>query len=350
MKIGILTFHWGTNYGGILQAWCLQEYLSEQGHEVKIINYKPKQFDISLLRTVIHPSLWKQIPRILISRKKEQLLGAFRKRYLNTTKRFYSAEELGGGMDCFDAFISGSDQVLNPGFTLSGDNGKPSSVYWLNIGGKNVRKLGYAVSFGCEDYPDAATPIAKQWVKMFDAIGVREQTGLQILEQLEYDGFKTILPDPTILQGKDLFEKLGIRVSQKQEEYTCVYMLRHEIVIPGNVRYIDEKHRPLTMEQWLTMICSSKSIITNSYHGTLMAIFAHVPFSVLLETGRRSGMNDRFHTLMEVLGCEDRIAHSIKEALDIVEKPIDFQKLDMAVNEYRELGVSFLRSQLSHHS
>lgn len=29
-KIGILTFHWSTNYGAILQAYCLQEYLREQ--------------------------------------------------------------------------------------------------------------------------------------------------------------------------------------------------------------------------------------------------------------------------------------------------------------------------------
>ena len=49
MKIGILTFHWATNYGAVLQSYALQEYLSAHGHEVCIINYKPKNYDISLL-------------------------------------------------------------------------------------------------------------------------------------------------------------------------------------------------------------------------------------------------------------------------------------------------------------
>lgn len=48
MKIGILTFHWATNYGAVLQSYALQEYLSAHGHEVCIINYKPKNYDISL--------------------------------------------------------------------------------------------------------------------------------------------------------------------------------------------------------------------------------------------------------------------------------------------------------------
>lgn len=47
MKIGIMTFHWATNYGAVLQAYCLQEYLREQGHDVEIINYKPMQYDFS---------------------------------------------------------------------------------------------------------------------------------------------------------------------------------------------------------------------------------------------------------------------------------------------------------------
>jgi len=41
MKIGIITFHWATNYGAMLQAFALQTYLESKGNEVYIINYKP---------------------------------------------------------------------------------------------------------------------------------------------------------------------------------------------------------------------------------------------------------------------------------------------------------------------
>ena len=36
MKIGILTFHWATNYGAIMQCLALQRYLVSAGHDVKV--------------------------------------------------------------------------------------------------------------------------------------------------------------------------------------------------------------------------------------------------------------------------------------------------------------------------
>lgn len=50
MNIGILTFHWATNYGAVLQCYALQSYLTSIGHNVKVINYKPRQYDESLYK------------------------------------------------------------------------------------------------------------------------------------------------------------------------------------------------------------------------------------------------------------------------------------------------------------
>lgn len=76
MKIGILTFHCAHNYGAVLQAYGLQEYLRSQGHETYIIDYRPgyltrnyKAFNIrfwmaSTPREIVYklryePFLWK---------------------------------------------------------------------------------------------------------------------------------------------------------------------------------------------------------------------------------------------------------------------------------------------------
>ena len=238
--------------------------------------------------------------------------------------------------------ISGSDQVLNPSFTIVGENGKPSPVYWLAIGSEQMKRLGYAVSFGCEKYPEKAATVAKQWINGFGAIGLRENTGVNILEQLGYKGAKTVLPDPTLLLGKGMFEKLRIDVPIKRESYTCVYMLRHEIEMSGNVLYIDEKHHPLTMEQWLRTIVCASQMVTNSYHGMIMAMFAHVPFVVLLETGSGSGMNDRFYTLLKKIGLENRMATTLDEAVEVLKQPIDFENMDAAIEDYRQEGIAFL--------
>lgn len=346
MEIGILTFHWATNYGAILQSYALQTFLSERGHSVDIINYKPKSGDNNISYIVKHPSLWKNYKRLLAQKKKERLLTPFREKNLVMTTRYYTTTELKQIAEKYDVLISGSDQVFSPSFTLYGEDGKICTAYWQGFAGKEVKRIGYAVSFGCTHYPENATEVAKRWINGFNAIGVREHTGLQILEELDYKGMKEVLPDPTLLLGKKLFDKLGLDASAKQCGYTCVYMLRHEIELGGNVRYIDEKHHPLTMEQWLQTIVNAKQMVTNSYHGMIIAMFAHVPFAVLLETGGGSGMNDRFHTLLRRLEIEDRVATTVDEAMSVLEKPIDFEKVDAAFAKYRKVGVDFLNSSI----
>lgn len=347
MKIGILTFHWGTNYGAILQAFCLQEFLIELGHEVDIINYKPRQFDFSWLKYIKHPRLIKFIKRDLTNRYKESLLKQFRENWLHTTHRYYTVSDFGKDIEQYDVLISGSDQVLNPYFTLCGEKGKPSPAYWLGIGRKDAIRLGYAVSFGCDEYPETAMPLAKHWVKVFDAIGVREQTGLQILEHLSYDGPKVILPDPTLLLGKTIFDYLKLEKREKREDYTCVYMLRHEMQMEGNVRYIDEKHHPLNMEEWMQTIINAERLITNSYHGMIMAMLAHVPFAVLLETGSGSGMNDRFYSLLGRLGLGNRMVLTLEEAVGVFENDVDYDQIDIAVSNFKQVGVDFLKEYLN---
>ena len=41
MKIATITCHDVYNYGASLQAYALQQYLLEQGHDAEIIDYKP---------------------------------------------------------------------------------------------------------------------------------------------------------------------------------------------------------------------------------------------------------------------------------------------------------------------
>lgn len=44
MKIGILTFHDGINFGAFLQAYSTKQKLELLGHQVEIINYKDTWF------------------------------------------------------------------------------------------------------------------------------------------------------------------------------------------------------------------------------------------------------------------------------------------------------------------
>lgn len=93
MKIGILTFHWATNYGAVLQCYALQIYLEAMGHEVHVINYKPRLYDYTLwnyirFRSFLHHNSY------INSKRKEKVLQRFRDQHLNLTSRIYKKTDI----------------------------------------------------------------------------------------------------------------------------------------------------------------------------------------------------------------------------------------------------------------
>lgn len=345
MKIGILTFHWATNYGAVLQSYALQKYLEKKGHNVEIINYKPKRYDFSWKKYLLHPFSIRHIKRDSIHNNKENLLTIFRNTHLNLTKRYFSYKELGEISSKYDVVISGSDQILNPSFTILGE-GCPTPTYYLRFVKEGVLKIGYAVSFGCTIYPNVAYDEAKQWIVNFDKIGIRENSGKDILESFDYKKEVSVVPDPTVLEGRSLFEDIDI-VKPKLDDYFCVCVLRKNIKVDSNTNifYIDETNHPVSMEEWLGYILYSKGLITNSYHGMIMAILLHIPFVVLLEKDRGIGMNDRFFTLLNRIGLNDRIASNDSMIDIILGNTIDWESVDVLIAQYRNDGEDFLNFQ-----
>ena len=308
MKIGIITFHWAVNYGAILQTYALQTYLENKGHEVWIINYKPKKYDLTYLNILLYPKTFIRFKSFCKERKKDKELQKFRDAKLNLTRRYFSTEELKNDPPNFDVYISGSDQILNPSFTLCGEN-KPTSAYYLDFGSDNIKRIGYAVSFGCVQYPSNAAKIAEPLLKRFDYITVRENTGIDILKSMSFTK-SNVVPDPTLLLDSSSYDNL-IEEIKCVEDYVFVYMLREKKynnqiknLIP-KVKFSDDNE--FSISQWLSNIKYSKAMITNSYHGVIFCIKFKIPFVVLLSTKENQGMNDRFFTLLEKLDLFNRI-------------------------------------------
>lgn len=349
MKIGILTFHWAVNYGAVLQAYALQKYLELQGHSVDIIDYKPLNEDISLKSILKYPrilaSIVKHLPQRYALYKKDKVINEFRHNYLHLTQRCYSYNEVSTIVENYDVIVSGSDQVLNPHFALHGEKA-PTSTYFLTF--DNVsQKIGYAVSFGCENYPEEASKYVKQWISSFDKIGYRERSAAEIIHSLGYNKNVSLVPDPTILMGKDLFTEINFQLSDDEVPYTLLYLLHgHKIsfeeLLPTK-RIVDIGQLDVPMEGWIQRIRDAKFVVTNSYHGMIMSILFHVPFVVLLEKGGLSGMNDRFITLLEVIGLKNRIVYDESDInRDIFNWNINWNEVEDLLSQYRKEGVLFL--------
>lgn len=353
MKIGILTFHWATNYGAILQAKSLQIYLLNLGHDVEIINYKPEGTDYNFIYLIKHPRFFFKLKSFVLKCIKEHKLSLYRKSNLRITeKRYYNSNELKGVDDDYDVIISGSDQVLRPDFTVGGDGkGKPTSAYFLDFVSGDTKRIGYAVSYGCVDYPIEERSFAKKWINNFDFLGVREQSGIEISRLLGYKNMIQLVPDPTVLIGRELFIKTSNIKVNKKEDNVCVYTLRNPVVVHyNNVVYMDDTHWPASMERWIENIANASFFVTNSFHGMVVSLYFHTPFAILLECGKGAGMNDRFYTLLNYLGISDRIIPNNDNIVidNIRANPIEWGTIDKRMAELRRMGEEFISLSLSY--
>jgi len=354
MKIGILTFHWATNYGAILQSYALQTYLEKKGHDVYIINYRPQTYKKTLFRCFFNKKFWLFFS-YLKEYIKEMKLDTFRQKYLKETILYGSLEELKRNAPQFDMYVCGSDQIWNPYLTTKGEGNKPTSAYFLDFGEATVKRIAYAVSFGCKEYPEEASDIARKYISEFQAISVREESGISIVKQLGYEN-PIKLPDPTLLLAHEdyLFENSTEASTQKKafvyilrneykEAYKIISYLKKDYTIDSTNKFFD----PNSVEDWVGSIKNASIVITNSFHGAVFSIIFHVPFIVLQASGRKAGMNDRFSTLLQALGLENRVLDRIdlNSVNQLLNKEINWETVDVKLNALRKDVVSFFHIQ-----
>lgn len=359
MKIGIVTFHWAVNYGAVLQAYALQDYLRGLGHDACLIDYKPYNRDHNLKNFVLNRKLLHPFQYVREALK-DRLFEDFRRDYLVRTKRYGSLEELRQDPPLCDIYISGSDQVLHPRTLMRGER-RPAPVYMLDFGSENILRAGYAVSFGCTAYPPEAAEVARKYINRFDLLSVREKTGAGVAESLGYNGRLWVVPDPTILAGASVYDRILSGVSglsgksggnDVSEGGTATYLLHGKNSLNAVIEKDFGKTIPLngcSIAQWIAGIRNASRLVTNSFHGTVFALLFHIPFVALLETGAAAGMNDRFTTLLSRLGLEGRILpdYDGRRAGEIFASGIDWTAVDSLMEDYAREGRDFISMLLS---
>lgn len=351
IKIGIMTFHWACNYGAVIQAYALQEYLKQKYDcEVEIIDYYPDSFQYTLKR-----ALTPSYPSVMIMRLKEffreQKIKDFRKN-LNLTKHYSSTQLLKKDIKDYDLLLCGSDQIWNPAFTRSGE-GRFTTAYFLDFGGK-CRRISYAASFGCKKYPDDLIESVGDLIKEFDHISVREASGISLIHQLTKKD-SVLVCDPTLLPDNTLFLKHINR--EKNQNLIGVYSLRganlnafanacnRQFDNILSVKIIANNSIP----EWLETIYCSRLFITNSFHGMMIALRFHRNFAIILETGSLSGMNDRFTTVLGELGLKNHLINELNndEAKRICEETVDWEEVEVKMDRLRKESIAYLDNAIN---
>lgn len=349
MKIGIITFHRTANYGAIIQAYALQEFLKGQGHDVYIIDYVPNIIR-QRIRDVFLTKDIRTIPVRIQSYQKYMLLNRFVDKEMKLTKRYTSNDELQEYPPDFELFISGSDQIWNKFFTFQGE-GNPTFTYFLDFVPEGRKKISYATSLGFCQADEKYNSLVKGWLEKYSAVSVRESSARHILRQM---GVEAVLsPDPTLLLDVQDYDKMAIKPKGR---FVVSYILH------DNQRKIQEirkrveriyaakslKVKCIPIERWIGYISIAECIVTNSYHCMIFSILFHRPFIIVPVEGEGDEMNDRIVTLLSVCDLNDRMVSDCEQVAVVLDKAVDWDKVDRKLHEYRNKGVKFLKENIEH--
>lgn len=378
MKIGILTLPLNSNYGGVLQAYALQTVLKRMGHDVLEVELK------KYLRWQ-YPPLWK-IPlsfgkrflfKYIVRRKNQKILleRYERKIYpllvhdiLAFISKYIKQFKVDKFIDCkgkFDAFVCGSDQIWRykyyPFF-----EGDIANVYLKFLGDDSCKRIAYAASFGTDnwEYPAKETAECKNWIQKFDAVSVREETGVKLCSTY-YDIKAKHVLDPTMLLSKNdyvalieksdvpkskgnLFcyildntdEKMNVVKNIEKQRHLSSFFMNGDC---GNWTEDLEKRIQPPVESWLRAFYDSEFIVTDSFHACVFSILFHKQFLVI---GNKERGSARIYSLLSMFGLEDRLTSDT--GLDINRmKTIDYDRVDEILAKHREESRTFLIQALT---
>lgn len=323
MRIRTITCHDVANYGASLQALALQTYLTSLGHDVKIIDYLPEYckpyniFNISKESLIYKISKYipvfryvgviRNIYRYYPTRKRKKVFREFKNKYLHLTQHFSTYNELISNPPHADIYIAGSDQIWRTNI----NNGK-DPAYYLQFGESKIKRVSYAASFGIPIITDGCEHLIKTYLESFDAISVRETSGIKILESLNIKGTNVL--DPVFLLSSTewlcLLGKFKYKISEpyilvydlnhcnkRMPEFTSYYAKKNNLRIVAindkrKTSYADININDAGPEDFVSLISNAKMVVTDSFHATAISTIMHTPFCVYFELLQAARIKD----------------------------------------------------------
>ncbi|WP_282132730.1 polysaccharide pyruvyl transferase family protein [Cellulophaga baltica] len=362
MKIGIYTIHSAYNYGAMFQAYGTQKGLeklgyesefvnlytveSEKKNESKIVSFKPKPF-LKYLYARLNPKVQLKYKRFRDFHSQ-----------MNLSKRYYSLNEIYNNPPKYDIHLVGSDQVWNLERGLA-----DRPYYFLDFINNNERKISYAASFGTSKIEKKHNQNLKSLLSGFNAIGVREDDGVDIIKEATGLDATQVL-DPTFLLNAEEYNEIASERLIK-EDYILYYgfdnsEISRQLIInlkkrlklpvvafsgsnffPFKVDYFIKEAGP---KEFLSLFKHATFICASSFHGLAFSIHFRKSFISIKHPTR----NSRMETVLNKFNLMDRQARNAKDVLEMSDQNlfVDYNKFEDKIEEERIKSFSWLKDSL----
>lgn len=368
IKVATLSYQHAFNYGAVFQVAALQHVITQLGANCDIIDYRCPAIDQQYDFKPVHVNLscFNAIRANLVlapfirGKKKsfQHWIDSYKKTDVITSK-----EQLLALNEKYDKFVVGSDQVWN--LKCNGYDG----AFFLDFVSDDSKKVAYAASFGTYDLNPDDKSLYEKYIKRFESISVRENSGVNLVKNLTGKDSISCM-DPVLLAGRNFWESKKDKSFNSKEKYIFVYHLGHGKRVAkfakqlkkstglkvffatghlGNMVYysiFDENVSSASPEQFLSLISGAEFVVTNSFHATVLSIVFRKQFYTISKGDEKNSYNTRIFNLLSDYDLKERIMsefHHIalisNEKYDAVEEKIIFLAKNSLLFLCKSLGL-----------
>lgn len=335
-KVGIIGYWFATNYGGVSSYFSLYEKVKELGYEPFLV----------------------ENPYFETDKEGDDVFSRNLFRAENCEiAQGYNNDNLAELNKLADTFLLGSDQVL----TTSSIKyfGK---LFLMEFAEESKKRIAISSSCGGDNLNSEPELIdfAKRELEKFTAVSVREYSAVDILKD-KFNLSSDVIVDPVFFTAAERYRQLGEKAQQRLEEpyvlayildptedkRKCIQIVSEHMSLPCKIALDGRKftHEPnlqkmgmpnetlpeLDYYQWLNYYCNASYVVTDSFHGAVLALILNKPFVMYANRGRGY---PRFVTLAKMFGVESRLINNSNElTIDKVDEKIPFDIINGKVKK-----------------
>ncbi|MDX4975384.1 polysaccharide pyruvyl transferase family protein [Myroides odoratimimus] len=372
--VGIYTHPLISNYGGILQNYALQQVLIKEGFNPITIDRVPTISNLKCFLGKVKQKIFKHHSSKILYRNQIELIIKESQRFIDKNISRIKLvnpndSELYSSIVANDiaSIIVGSDQVWRPSI----NNGAKYAFLGFVPKESNIDKIAYAASFGTSkwEFSSEDTVIAKNLIKDFKTISVREESGVNLCQEY-LDSRAQVVLDPALLLDREDYLKVCNNERRIDKGKIFTYILdRNKVkdnivqevssvfnkpIFENQPRFSQEEnwHKNFSVEDfkfpsiegWLDSFEKASFVVTDSFHGTVFSIIFNKQFIAI---GNKERGLARFESLLKLFGLEDRLVVDYNESnMAILNKQIDFEAVNEKRNLLKKESVEFLLNSL----
>ena len=346
------------NYGGVIQAFALNNYLLGRNIDNSLLDYCklenpykiiPLKFSKASLIAAVQ-----NVCYLLNHSKTERLFlrfDSFIREHIKTTQCYSNYREILERYPSADLYITGSDQVF-------GVRGEFDNIRMLRFLPHGIPCVSYAASLGEYDWNEDEKNEFNRRLGRFSRISVREQYAADYIR--DNVGFEAeVNIDPVFLIDKECYMGISNASRIPNEKYILCYSL----VSNDNFQILMDEVKAMTgystvcvhtlpmkrlkadhyvfdagPSEFLSLIENAEFVITTSFHGTALSIIYEKPFYTLI----RNYKSQRITELLERFGMSNRIYKG--QDIDL---NVDFSHSKSVIEQERKKTDNYFNSVLN---